>query len=85
MAKPGPAKATRERLEEDERQRAHRIASWSMARNEGIREGLLMAIAAIKAANPSNAVIALPPHETVIARGNRHFGDEEWQTEPRRR
>lgn len=71
----------RERLAAVAKEREHKMRSWSDARNEGIREGLMMAL----------AVIANDPfeesgdHEDAIkARGNRHFGDSEWQTQPRR-
>lgn len=77
------AKLSKEQIAANEKEREDRMRLWSDARNEGIREGFLMAIAALEASNPSNAVIALPSHETVIARGNRHFGDSEWQTKRR--
>ena len=51
---------------------------WSDARNEGIREGLCMAmVAALGQATGRGA------GEAIKARGNRHFGDSEWQTKAR--
>lgn len=72
------AQAERERVQETERQRAHRIAAWARARNEGIREGLLMALTAILGQATGHGC-----GEAIKARGNRHFGDDEWQTKPR--
>lgn len=49
---------------------------WSDGRNEGIREGLLMAIAAITGRGlPWEA----GAEQAIIERGDRHFGDSSWQ------
>lgn len=82
MAKGSSAEAERKRIREIEHQREKRMAAWSFTRNEGIREGLLMAIGA---ANSPNLFGATNPGDAIRARGDRHFGDSEWQTKPRAR
>lgn len=80
MSKHSSAEAERIRVREIERQRELRMAAWSLTRDEGIREGLMMAmVAALGQATGRGA------GEAIKARGNRHFGDELWQTEPRAR
>lgn len=61
------------------------MRSWSDARNEGIREGLMMALAAIRTdLDPEfESVVTYEAIDPIIARGNRHFGDSEWQAKPR--
>ncbi len=78
MSKHSKAEADRVRIRETERQREVRMAAWSQTRNEGIREGLMMAmVAALGQATGRGA------GEAIRARGDRHFGDSEWQTKPR--
>lgn len=72
------AELKREHIARKELEREDRIRSWSQARAEGIREGLLMAMtAALGQATGHGA------GEAIKVRGNRHFGDAEWQTKPR--
>ena len=71
----------RERLAAIDKEREHQMRAWSDARNEGISEGLLMAIAVII----NDPFEESGDHEDAIkARGDRHFGDAKWQTEARR-
>lgn len=72
MAK--PAKTSKAELE-----RGHRIQSWEQARREGIREGLFMAMHAVHHLSGDSLML-----EAIKARGDRHFGDSDWQTQPRR-
>ena len=69
----------RERLAAIDKKREHEMRAWSDARNEGIREGLMMSIEAVR--NTQWGSIAI---SAITARGDRHFGDSEWQTEARR-
>ena len=70
-----PSKATRAEIE-----RAHRMRAKDQARDEGIREGLLMAMQVISERNlPSEADARL----AILARGGRHFGDSNWYARPR--
>lgn len=80
MAKGSAAETERARVRETERAREIRMQSWSQARNEGIREGLLMAIGA---ANSPALFGARNPGDAIRARGDRHFGDSEWQAQRR--
>ncbi len=82
MAKGSAAEADRARISEIEHQRELRVAAWSMTRNEGIREGLLMAISALWGESSKTGNEAM---DHIRTRGNRHFGDSKWQTEPRAR
>lgn len=68
----------RERVRMVDRERELRMSSWSQARNEGIREGLSMAMTACHDL-PGDT----PFLEAIKTRGNRHFGDSKWQTERR--
>jgi len=68
----------RAKVQAAERQREHSIAGWIRARNEGVREGLLMAMAAVHLLPGDQAFL-----DAIIARGDRHFGDTDWQTRPR--
>lgn len=82
MSKHSSAEAERIRVREIERQRELRMAAWSLTRDEGIREGLMMAIGA--ADNP-NLFGARTAGDSIRERGNRHFGDALWQSKPRAR
>jgi hypothetical protein len=74
------AQLERERVRQLERDRELRIRSWAQARNEGIREGLTMAITSLWGTNIETANQAM---DAIRARGDRHFGDSEWQKRPR--
>ena len=71
----------RERVRMVEREREIRLRSWSQARNEGIREGMLMAMTAARGGQPPIARCSCC--ESITARGDRHFGDSKWQAERR--
>lgn len=79
MAKGSAAEADRARISESEHQRELRMAAWSLTRNEGIREGLMMAMTACHDL-PGDT----PFLEAIKARGNRHFGGLKWQTQARK-
>lgn len=80
MSKHSASEAARVRVREVEQKRELRMAAWSLTRNEGIREGLMMAIGA---ANNLSLYDARTPGDAIRERGNRHFGDSDWQTKPR--
>lgn len=82
-------KRTPAELEQLEKGREHYLTGWAAARNEGIREGLSMAIAAISR-EPTGVADADSSHAVlegavamIVARGDRHFGNATWQGEPR--
>ncbi len=79
MAKGSKAEADRARISEVERVRELRMAAWSLTRNEGIREGLMMAMTACHDL-PGDT----PFLEAIKTHGNRHFGDSKWQTQARK-
>lgn len=81
MSRFSQAQSERERLAAIDKEREHQMRAWSDARNEGIREGLLMAISALWGESSKTSNEAM---DHIRARGNRHFGDTEWQTKPRR-
>jgi len=75
---PSSAQTERDRIHQAEMDRADRIRSWGQAHTEGIREGLLMALAAIPDVEAHG-----PIRFDILRRGDKHFGDQEWRTKPR--
>ncbi len=78
MSKYSQAQTERARVEAIEKEREHRMQAWDRARAEGIREGLLMAIEAIRV-EPRNRNCWEHVTMPIISRGDRHFGHAKWQ------